>query len=319
MDALSDLLRVVKLSGGVFLDAELTEPWCLAARVGKDDCRLAMVEPRHVMAFHYVVEGHMQLQLEGQRPVAVGADALALVPRNEPHLIGSDVRLPPVDGDALLSSSPDGALATIRHGGGGAVARIVCGFVGAEAMPLPLLELLSRLLVFDLKGRPEAAYVAQAFRQAAHELTALRPGAAVALAKLSELIFIEAVRAHAESLPADGRGWLAALRDPKIGRALALLHRHVERPWTTEMIAREVHMSRSAFAERFAQFVGKPPMGYLADWRMELAAQRLTSERVPVAAISSAVGYESEAAFSRAFKRAFGVSPAHWRRASQMP
>lgn len=316
MDALSDLLRVVKLTGGIFLEAEFTAPWCLGARVGPDDCRLAMAAPRHVMAFHYVTAGRMQLGFHGTPATEVGTDALALIPRNEAHRIGSDVCLPPADGDALLTLTPNAALATIRHGGDGAATRVVCGFVGAEAMPLPLLDLLPQVLVFDLQQRPEAAYVAQAFRQAAHELTSLRPGAAAAMAKLSELIFIEAVRSYIESLPMDHRGWLAALRDPKVGRALALMHRHVDRAWTADLLAREVHLSRSAFAERFTRFLGKAPMRYLTDWRMELAAQRLATERVAVAALAHELGYESEAAFSRAFRRARGQSPAQWRKAS---
>lgn len=315
MDALSDLLRVVRLSGGVFLEGSFTAPWCIAAQVGAEDCRLAMASPRYVMAFHYVTEGCMQLLVDGAPVAEVGVDTLVLLPGNDPHRIGSDVQLDPADGEGLLTLAEGGALARIEHGGGGAVTRIVCGFVGADAMPLPLLQLLPRVLAFDLSRRPEAAFVAPAFRAAVREVASLRPGAAVALAKLSELIFVEAVRHYVESLPADARGWLAALGDPKIGRALALMHRHVERAWTTEALAHEVHLSRSAFAERFTHLVGQAPMRYLAEWRMRIAAQRLATERLPVAQLAHAMGYESEAAFSRAFRRACGVSPLQWRRA----
>jgi AraC-like DNA-binding protein len=156
--------------------------------------------------------------------------------------------------------------------------------------------------------------VASSFRYAAGELAAVRAGSAIVLAKLSELLFVEAVRHYVETLPADRTGWLAGLRDPVVGRALALLHTQLAHGWTAEALAREVFLSRSAFAERFTAVIGVPPMKYLTTWRMQVAAQRLRESSRSVAQIAADVGYESEAAFARAFKRAFSMSPAQWRK-----
>lgn len=317
MDALSDVLRVVRLSGGVFLDAEFSAPWCVSAQVGPEDCRMATSEPARIIAFHYVVDGRLLLETTDTSPVVLGAGAVVLLPRNDPHQLASDAGLPPVSAEHLLQPSPDGGLARIRYGGGGAATRIVCGFVGIEAREHPLLDALPPLLVLDLAGKPACDWISSSFRYAAQQVGAVSAGAAIALAKLSELIFIEAVRHYIDTLPQDRRGWLAGLRDPVVGRALALMHGEVARPWTADALAREVFLSRSAFAERFTALLGVPPMGYLASWRMQVAAQRLRDSHRSLAQVAAEVGYQSEAAFSRAFKRAHALSPSQWRRQGQ--
>ena len=313
MDALSDLLRVVRLSGGVFLDAEFSAPWSITAQVGPEDCRLVMAEPARVIAFHYVISGNLLLQMDRDAPVEVRGGNIVLLPRNDAHTLASHRGLKAVSAEKLIQVDP-GGLARIRHGGGGDVTRIVCGFVGTESECHPLIDALPSTLVLDLNGKAAGEWIFSSFRYAAQELAAARAGSATVLAKLSELMFVEAVRCYLEALPADERGWLAGLRDPAVGRALALLHTELARPWTAEELARRVYLSRSTFADRFTALIGAPPITYLTRWRMQVAAQRLYESRRSVAQISADVGYESEIAFARAFKRQFSMSPAQWRK-----
>jgi AraC-like DNA-binding protein len=314
MDALSELLRVVRLTGGVFLEASFTAPWCISARIGPEDCRHVLTEPASVVAFHYVLDGRMLVQVDGAAPLEVAAGAVVLLPRNDVHTLTSEKGLSAVDAGVLVQMQHEGALAHIDHGGGGALTRIVCGFVGSETRRHPLLDALPQFLLLDLNGRPESEWVASSFRFAAQEVAAARAGSETVLARLSELLFIEAVRDYLAALPPAQKGWLAGLRDPAIGRALALMHARLADPWTAEQLAAEALLSRSAFAERFTTLVGVPPMSYLTAWRMQVAAQSLRETRRSVAQVAEAVGYESEAAFARAFKREMGVSPGEYRR-----
>jgi len=311
MDALSDLLRVVRLSSGVFLDAEFSAPWCVNSQVTPEECAMAMATPARVVGFHYVLSGSMLLQRGSDAPVELRDGHIVLLPRNDLHVLASAAGLQP--GELQLQLDP-GGIARIRHGGGGATTHLVCGFVGTDAEHHPLIDALPPVLMLDVNNRPSAEWVASSFRYAAREFAESRPGAAVMLSRLSELLFVEAMRSYIESLPADRAGWLAGLRDPVVGRALALLHTRIGEPWTAEALANAVHLSRSAFAERFTSLVGVPPMRYLNNWRMQVAAQRLRESTGPVARIAAEVGYESEFAFAKAFKRAFSETPARWRR-----
>jgi AraC-like DNA-binding protein len=312
MDALSDVLRVIRLSGGVFLDAAFTAPWCIGARVGPEDCRYVLEPPASLIAFHYVIEGRMLLQVDGVDPLEVRAGEMVLLPRNDPHLLGSEAGLPPVNADPLVQLV-DGGLARIEHGGGGAATRLVCGFVGADVRRHPLIDALPAVFALNLNGKACADWVAASFHYAAQEVASGRAGAETVLAKLSELLFVEAVRNYAETLPPGRKGWLAGLGDAAVGRALALMHARVEHAWNTEELAAEARLSRSAFAERFTQLVGVPPITYLTDWRMQVAAARLRDSHRPIAQIAADTGYESEATFTRAFKRAMGVAPGRYR------
>ena len=314
MDALSDLLRVVRLTGGVFLEAEFSAPWSVTSQVGPEDCQGVLAEPARVIAFHYVISGTLLLQIGRDTAVEVRGGSIVLLPRNDPHTLASRRGLKPVRGDKLVEVDPAGGLARIRHGGGGDVTRIVCGFVGSEADCHPLIDALPSILVLDLNGKAAGEWIFSSFRYAAQELSAARAGSSTVLSKLSELMFVEAVRCYLDAIPADQLGWLAGLRDPAVGKALALLHSEIARPWTAEELARQVYLSRSTFADRFTTLIGAPPMTYLARWRMQVASQRLRESRRSVAEISSDVGYESEIAFARAFKREFSVSPAQWRK-----
>jgi AraC-like DNA-binding protein len=193
---------------------------------------------------------------------------------------------------------------------------VLCGYLGSDVSFGPLLSSLPSVLKLDVKSTPLGSWIESSFRFAVSQIAAGRVGSTTVIAKLSELLFVEAVGQYVAGLPEERQGWLAGLRDPYIGRALSLLHAKPAQAWTAEALAIEVGMSRSGFAERFASLVGQPPMQYLTYWRMQLAAQQLREGRGTVAQVAFAVGYESEAAFSRAFKREFESSPAAWRRRS---
>jgi AraC-like DNA-binding protein len=310
MDALSDVLRVIRLTGGVFLDAAFTAPWCIVSRVGPEDCPMQELPPS-VVAFHYVIEGRMLVQGDGAA-LEVGAGEMVLLPRNDPHLLASATGLEPANPDPLVQRV-EGGLMRLEYGGGGAATRLVCGFVGADVHWHPLLEALPAVFALDLNGKSCAEFVAASFRYAAREVASGRVGSETVLTKLSELLFVEAVRSYAESLTDGRKGWLAGLHDGAVGRALTLMHAEPARPWTTEELAARVAMSRSAFAERFTQLVGVPPIGYLTDWRMQVAASRLRESHRSIAQVAAELGYESEASFTRAFKRVHGLSPGRYR------
>ncbi|HYH43417.1 MAG TPA: AraC family transcriptional regulator [Burkholderiales bacterium] len=314
VDALSGVLRAVRLWGGVFLDAEFSAPWCVLSQVTPDDCGPAVPRPERIIAFHYIVAGRLLIQAGAEPPAEVRGGHMVMLPRNEEHLLASGPGLTPIPSHDLAMETGNGGFVRLRYGAGGEKSHMVCGFVGTDARSHPLLDALPSILVLDLNGDSACEWISSSFRYAAGEHAALRAGSAVVLAKLSELLFVEAVRRYIEKLPPERGGWLAGLRDPVVGRALALLHSQIARPWTADELAREVCLSRSAFAERFTRFVGMPPMKYLAAWRMQLAAQRLRDGHRYVTQVAAEVGYDSEAAFTRAFKRKFSLSPARWRK-----
>ena len=314
MDAFSDVLRVIRLSGGVFLEADFTAPWCISGKISTDDCKPFLTAPRHVIASHFVAAGNMQLRIEGGDTIDVRAGEFVLLPHNDAHIFGSDLSAPLMPAREVMQPPSGGGISRINYGGGGAATQLLCGYLGSDAPFSPLLSALPSVLKLDVRATASGAWIESSFRFAASEIAAGRLGSTTVIAKLSELLFVEAVSQFVARLPAERRGWLAGLRDPQIGRALALLHARPTEGWTAEALALEVGMSRSVFAERFTTLVGQPPMQYLTLWRMHVAAQRLREGRGSVAQIGSAIGYESEAAFSRAFKRQFGTSPGTWRR-----
>jgi AraC-like DNA-binding protein len=318
MDALSDVLRVANLTGGVFLHAEFFAPWCIVARVSPEHCAPALGPASHLIVYHYVVEGELHIRVDGEGDaIVIGAGEVVLLPRNDLHLMGSDLSLPPVAGSDVIRPPTNGGLFSIHHGGAGGRTQMICGFLGcASAEGNPVLSTLPPLLRLNLADDAAAAWIRSTFQYGAAEVAAGRPGSETVLAKLSELLFVEAVRRHAAALPESQTGWLSGLRDPYVARALALLHRDVARRWTVDDLGREVGLSRSALADRFIRLIGAPPMHYLAQWRMQVATQKLRSTNTSLGQVAETVGYDSEAAFSRAFKKAFGAAPATWRRAN---
>lgn len=319
MDALSDVLRVAHLTGGVFLRAEFFAPWCIMSRLTPEHCSPVLGPASHMMIFHYVAEGDLHIQIEGEREEGlIETGEVVLLPRNDVHLMGSDLSLPAVPGKQVIRPPRDGGLFSIHHGGTGSCTRMVCGFLGcAGTEGNPVISSLPPLLRVKLKQGGAAEWIRSTFQYAAEEVSAGRPGSETVLAKVSELLFVEAVRRYVEELPDGSTGWFSGLRDPHVARALTVLHRDITRHWTVDDLGREVGMSRSALADRFIRLIGVPPMHYLATWRMQVATQRLRNTSDSLAQVAEAVGYESEAAFSRAFKKAFGTAPATWRRSNR--
>lgn len=319
MDALTDVLRALRLSGAVFLDAEFTAPWCIRAQVEPGDCSGFTPVPARLIAYHYVLEGSLSLGVAGAPPVLAGPGHLLVLPRNDAHLLGSDLELIPVDVAALIESGGEEGLARLRLGGGGERCRVLCGFLGGDGCANPLVQSLPPVLRVTMDGSICGAWIEGSIRYAAQELAAGGPGATSSLARVAELLFGEAVRAYLATLPQEQGGWLAGVRDPFVGRVLALIHQDPTHVWTLQTLSRAAGLSRSALAQRFAACIGVPPMRYLASCRLQRAAQRLRESAVPVGRVAYDIGYASEAAFTRAFKREFGLAPALFRKTQGEP
>jgi len=317
MDFLSDVLRSIRLEGAVFLNAEFTAPWCVRGESGMEMYRDRLGPIEHMVFFHYLTEGRCKVRLSDSGQVLdLDEGDLILFPRDDRHLLGSDLQLAPFGaegaGQPQVEASED--FIQLRFGGGGAPTRFVCGYLlSSRSMCRPLFEALPRMLRIPIGDGRAAVLLRNLLQAGVRESADAHPGADSALAKLAELMFVEAMRRYVESLPPEGRGWLAGLRDDYVGRALALLHAEPTRAWSVDELARTVALSRSALADRFTTLVGESPMQYLTRWRLALAAQALRSGREAITRIAERAGYESEASFSRAFKREFGVPPAGWR------
>jgi AraC-like DNA-binding protein len=235
-----------------------------------------------------------------------------LTPRNDMHILASAPNLSTIPAGAIVLEGA--GIGAVEFGGGGEETRMVCGYLGSDARTNPVVSALPAIFKLNVAATPGGAWIAQSFAFAAQQLAEGTAGASSIISKLSELMFVEAVRRHIESLPPEQTGWLAGLRDPAVGKALALMHTEPGRDWTAEGLADAVNLSRSAFAERFTSLIGQPPMRYLTNWRMQLAAHKLRENRGAIAQIAFDVGYESEAAFTRAFRREMGAPPATWRK-----
>lgn len=312
-DALSEVLRSVRLIGGVFLDARFTAPWSVLSQITAQDMKPFIASPAQVIGFHFIIEGKLLVAIEGEPPLEVSAGEIVLLPRNDVHMMATSLDLPPIKGSDLIQRSSTGGLARASHGGGGTQTHMICGFLASEDLYNPLIAALPRMLKLDVRQGLSGDWVEACVRYAASELADGRVASSSVMSRLSELLFVEAVRTYAATLGERDTGWLRGLADPQVGRALALIHHRIDASWTAETLAREVALSRSAFVDRFTSLVGMPPIRYLTVWRLRAAQLHLQETRKSIAQIAPLVGYESEEAFSRAFKREFGLSPARWR------
>ena len=309
MDPLSDLLRVVRLDGAFFYAVEAAEPWIVESAPAKELRPQILPTSEHLISYHILTGGSCYVRLLGEDPVQMLGGDVIVFPHGDPNVMssGRDLRAP-----GVTTSFPDRYPDTVILGKGGPpAATFVCGFLGCDLRPFnPLLASLPRLLHMR---KMSSTWLDGFARQVTKEAQLGRPGAGSVLTRLAELMFVELLRRYLEELPSEQTGWLAGLRDEVVGRALALLHDNPGHPWTLEQLARDATSSRSNLARRFTDLVGQPPMQYLAQWRMQVAANLLTQSSAKVAAIASDVGYDSEAAFSRAFKKATGMAPGAWR------
>lgn len=320
MDVLSDVLRAVRLTGAVFFDVEACAPWVTQTPAAAKIAASVMPEAEHLIMFHAVTSGGCWAELEDGSvpPVSLAAGDLVVVAMGDQHVLCSAPGMR-ASADLDLYYRPTDRVLPFRLGplgGGGERTRFVCGYLGCDARPFnPVLQGLPRLLRV---GSPDAAgCMMQLIRLAVEETAARRSGGETVLSKVAELMFVEVVRRYVDTLPKEAGGWLSGLRDPHIGAALALMHGRPAEAWTLERLAHEVGLSRSVFADRFTHFVQDSPMQYLTRWRMQLATRLLERPGVGLAQVAAEVGYESEAAFNRAFKRYVGAPPGTWRRTRQ--
>ncbi len=319
MDVLSDVLKVIRLDGAVYLNAEFSAPWCVEAQYGLHTAASKLPQGNHIVFFHFLLDGRCSARLaDGSETVELATGDVILFPHDSLHLMGSDPRLVPAASEPVLERSGRDGLVQMKYGGSGEKTHFVCGYLACDRrICRPLFSSLPEMLRVPLGGTPATAWILELLRVGVQESLAQNPGARSLLSKLSELMFVEAMRRHALSLPADQKGWLAGLRDPYVGRVLGLMHTRPADAWTVDALARKVALSRSALAERFTDLIGEPPMQYLTRWRLALAAQALQSGSEGIASIAARCGYDSEPAFNRAFKREFDTTPAAWRKNSR--
>jgi len=322
-DILSDVLRSLHLRGAVFYQLSLPEDWAIEAPPMAEVGSLLFPDAEHVMEYHIMGEGSGWAMVGGQAPVRLGAGDVLILPHGDAHVLSSNPELRPTRIDPswiVATRDAPKPIPIVFHSqyeftwgvpASGGRNRVTCGFLSCDRLPFnPLLASLPRLLHLPGPAMRRDAQMIQAAVQAAEQDA---PGAAALLERASETMFIDAVLRYLDSLPERRGGWLAGLRDRQIGRALALIHQSPARPWSVDDLAQAAGLSRSVFCARFLQLTGQPPMQYLAQWRMEAAAGLLRDSRATVASVAQDVGYDSQAAFARAFKRAVGTSPARWR------
>jgi AraC-like DNA-binding protein len=312
VDPLSDLLRVVRLDGAYFFAVEAAGSWTIDTVAAQELSPRIMPAAEHLISYHVLTQGHCYAALIGEEPVELGPGDVIVFPHGDAHIMSSGRGLRV--GPHIHTSTATRYADTVLLGDEGPRdSSIVCGFLGCDRRPFnPLLAALPRRM--HMRGM-SSAWLDSFTRRLTEESRLGRPGADSVLTRLGELMFIEVLRRYLEALPPGQTGWLAGLRDDVIGRVLRLFHGQPGHPWTLDELARESASSRSNVAKQFALLVGQPPMQYLTQWRMQVAANLLAQSGTKVAAIGAEVGYDSEAAFSRAFKKATGLAPGAWREA----
>jgi AraC-like DNA-binding protein len=306
------VLGAVRISGAVLFQAEFRAPWALASPATRLFAPMFVAHARRMILFHIIAEGHCFAEAEGSPPLELAAGDILVLPYGDALAMGDRPGQAPEPVLPLLPPLPWSQPPVLRHGGSGDMTRIVCGFLHAdEALLHPMLARMPPML--RIRWGQDQHRLQGVVGYVIEEASAARPGAACLLTRLADIMFVEILRQYAEQ-QGDGDHMLAALRDPVVGRALALIHSEPARRWTVDDLADRVAASRSAFADHFNRLLGVPPIQYLAQWRIQLAARQLADTTASVAAIAARIGYESEPAFSRAFKRHTGVPPAAWRR-----
>ena len=313
-DPLSEALRSVRLSGAIFLDAELSAPWGFASPPASAGARLIAPSAEHLILFHLLVEGEATARIPGQAGVALEEGDIAVLPRGDAHELWNGRGAELIDSSALLPRILEGGVVSERGGGGGRLTRFICGYIGCDRQAQRLfLAGLPPLFKVNIRRDGSGAWIESTIRHLASEREAARAGRSALLAKLAEALFIETLRRYMAELPRQRTGWLAAARDPAVGLALGAIHREPARDWTVASLAQQAGVSRTVFAERFTRLLGEAPLTYVSRCRMQLGARLLETTDDTVLQVALNAGYESEAAFNRAFKREFDLPPARYR------
>jgi AraC-like DNA-binding protein len=319
MDVLSEVLKAVKLDGALFYNAEFSAPWCFRAPPSRTVAPYLSPDSRHVIIYHLLTEGRGYAHVEGDdRRVPLDAGDIVIFPHGDPHIMGNGSPVSPTDNSQELQRIFSAGLKVCRQGGGGEITKFICGYMACEPqLSRVFLGGLPSILKVNIRNDASGQWLENSIRYSVDNADASRPGGSAVLAKLSEVLFVETLRRYIALLPREQTGWLAGVRDPEVGKALALLHRRPAHPWTIATLASEVGISRSVLAERFRRYLSETPMAYLTRWRLQLGAQMLASTSSSVVQIAGEVGYESEPSFNRAFKREFGLPPARFRSQSK--
>ena len=301
VDPLGEALHFLRMSGTFYCRSEFTAPWALE-----------LPPLASCLMLHVVTAGRCRLEVAGAEPRLLQPGDLALVPHGAGHRMASEPGIPAAKLFDLPRELVSERYEILRHGGGGAGTSIICGAVRFDHPAAHhLVKLLPKLICIEASSSPQMDWdwIQSTLRFMAAEARELRPGGETVITRLADILVIQAIRSWIAQDPAEQTGWLGALQDKQIGRAISLIHRDPARPWTVASLAAEAAMSRSAFAARFTELVGEPAMHYVARWRMQIALTWLKEEDAGLGALASRLGYQSEAAFSRAFKRVIGVSP----------
>jgi AraC-like DNA-binding protein len=303
-DPVGEALHFLRMNGAFYCRSELTAPW-----------GLTMMPMPGYMWFHVVTSGEVRLEAGDTEPTLIRPGDLGLVPHGEGHVLRS---APGVEAPGVLELDREEIserYEILRHGGGGAPTTLICGAVRFDhPAARNLIEILPEILHIQASNPTQTDWMQSTLRLMAAEARELRPGGEAVITRLGDILVIQAIRSWIETDPAARTGWLGALQDPQIGRAISLIHREPARDWTVASLADELAMSRSAFAARFTELVGEPAMQYVTRWRMQVAVTSLREEGATVAQLASRLGYRSEAAFARAFKRVIGLPPGAMRR-----
>jgi len=315
VDALSEVLRIISLDSAIYFNAELSEPWCFASPEAHTLAPVFVRGARHVIIFHFLAEGRASVRLEDGTRVELHAGDIVSFPHGHSHWLGSGQDATPIDVGSTLPDVLEHGLELVRLGGDGPRARLICGFIACDPqLCQAFLGGLPPVLSVNIRNDPSGQWLENSLQFSVTEGARRQAGSGAVVAKLSEVVFAETLRRYLQKVPHGETGWLAAARDTEVGKALTLLHQRHAHPWTVAELAREVGMSRTGLAERFRHFLGEPPIAYLTRWRLRLGARALETTSHSVAQVAADTGYESEAAFNRAFKRAHGVPPARYRK-----
>ena len=321
MDVLSEVLKAVKLDGAVFFNGEFSAPWCAREPDSDTMASYLSVRSKHTVIFHLVTEGraYARIEQDGNR-LSLAAGDIVMFPHGDAHLMGNGPPVTPTDSSEQLLRVLSERLTLSRSGGGGELTKLICGYMTCEPQLSRLfLSGLPSIVKVNIREQASGKWLEDTLRYSVDQAGSSGPGCAAVIAKLSEALFVETLRRYIAKLPKAQTGWLAGVRDPQVGKALALLHRQPAHPWTIASLAHEVGVSRSVLAERFKHYLSDTPIGYLTRWRLQLAGQLLTSTSKSVAEVAGEVGYESEPSFNRAFKREFGLPPARFRTQARPP